>query len=516
MRHERVAVDSSGDNDVAMKRALIAVVAFGALLRIALALVSIGSNDVPIWQAFGRDANREGFLSLWVTHGWMNHPPFPVAYATLVNAIVGESTYRTGLLIKLPGLVADVVSMTLVASIVTRRAGSRRAGVIAATLLAVNPTSLLIVGYHGNTDPILAMFVLVTWWLADRGRFGLAALALGASINVKLGPAPSLVLLLACARSQRELLRIVAGLAASAVPFVVMTVLVGPEFLRHTVGYRPPAFSWLANVAWFSRNLPTVGPLGMFLSSTHYATVTQSTFLIAAALAWVRRRTPDRYDVLTLGALYWAAFMFWNGGGLQYAIWPVPLLAAVRPRLALGYGVAAGVWLAWAYYDVLKPGFPLESVFELTSSEVWQRAMPLPLIALLACVVSLARRSGKPTIAPALEPERTAMEPMKPMQPMRPIEPMKPMEPMKMPDPWWPASYGQANAAGGQNDVRYAYFGDKRRLLVDAGDGVKAYDTGEHQITGIQQAQGDRSRLVFTSQRGPVATNALQEARVEP
>ena len=102
------------------------------------------------------------------------------------------------------------------------------------------------------------------------------------------------------------------------------------------------------------------------------------------------------------------------------------------------------------------------------------------------------------------------MEPMKPMRPMEPMKPMQPMKPLDFGPPWWPAGLGSPNSAGGQNDVRYAYFGDKRRLIVDAGDGaVKAYDTGDHQITGIQQAQGGRSRLVFSSNEGPVSLDSL-------
>ena len=100
-----------------------------------------------------------------------------------------------------------------------------------------------------------------------------------------------------------------------------------------------------------------------------------------------------------------------------------------------------------------------------------------------------------------------AMEPMKPMQPMKPMASMKPTEPAKGS---WPAEYGQPNSSGGQNGVRYAYFGRKRRLIVERDGTASEYDTGDHEISGIQQAQGDRSHLVFTSQHGPVALDTLR------
>jgi hypothetical protein len=49
---------------------------------------------------------------------------------------------------------------------------------------------------------------------------------------------------------------------------------------------------------------------------------------------------------------------------------------------------------------------------------------------------------------------------------------MSPMKPMKAPERWWPDELGEnPNSAGGQNETRYAFFGDKQRLAVDTGDG---------------------------------------------
>jgi hypothetical protein len=111
-------------------------------------------------------------------------------------------------------------------------------------------------------------------------------------------------------------------------------------------------------------------------------------------------------------------------------------------------------------------------------------------------------------ITPASEPNpMKPMQPMSPMKPMQPMSPMKPMEPMKAPERWWPEDLGEApNSAGGQNETRYAFFGDKRRLAVDTGDGkVRVYDTGDHRISGVQQHQsGSGRKTTFTSQHGEV------------
>ncbi len=99
------------------------------------------------------------------------------------------------------------------------------------------------------------------------------------------------------------------------------------------------------------------------------------------------------------------------------------------------------------------------------------------------------------------------------MQPMEPMKPMKPMEPMKQEKPWWPKSLGDSpNSAGGQNDVRYAYFASKNRLAVDRGDGrVSVYDTAGQDISGVQQAQGGGSHLVFSGSQGSVDVDKLEK-----
>lgn len=69
---------------------------------------------------------------------------------------------------------------------------------------------------------------------------------------------------------------------------------------------------------------------------------------------------------------------------------------------------------------------------------------------------------------------------------------------------WWPGGLGRPSTAGGQNDLRYAFFPDTRRLAIDEAGRVSLYDTGEHRISGVSQQQGAGQRLAFTSQYGDV------------
>ena len=92
---------------------------------------------------------------------------------------------------------------------------------------------------------------------------------------------------------------------------------------------------------------------------------------------------------------------------------------------------------------------------------------------------------------------------------MKPMQPMAPMTPMAEMQQWWPAALGQPSSSGAQNDARYAFFPDKRRLLIEQDGALSTYDTGDHQIGGVSQAQSDRRHLAFTSQNGTVDLDSL-------
>ncbi len=102
------------------------------------------------------------------------------------------------------------------------------------------------------------------------------------------------------------------------------------------------------------------------------------------------------------------------------------------------------------------------------------------------------------------------MEPMKPMQPMAPMKPMEPMKPMAPQQRWWPDDLGEPSSSGGQNDVRYAFFPDKHRLLVEQDGVLASYDSADYRISGVSQQQGATKTLVFTAQDGQVELSRLK------
>ena len=96
------------------------------------------------------------------------------------------------------------------------------------------------------------------------------------------------------------------------------------------------------------------------------------------------------------------------------------------------------------------------------------------------------------------------------MEPMKPMKPMSPMAPMRELETWWPADMGSPSSSGAQNGLRYAFFADERRLLVEREGQLTVYETGDHDIGGVSQADSGTRSVEFTSQHGAVALSDLK------
>ena len=97
------------------------------------------------------------------------------------------------------------------------------------------------------------------------------------------------------------------------------------------------------------------------------------------------------------------------------------------------------------------------------------------------------------------------------MEPMKPMKPMEPMKPMGGGEKWWPEELGQPSASGSQNGMRYAFFPDKQRLLIEQDGTLTTYDSGDHRISGVSQGGGQGQSPAFTSQNGSVKLDELKQ-----
>ncbi len=87
---------------------------------------------------------------------------------------------------------------------------------------------------------------------------------------------------------------------------------------------------------------------------------------------------------------------------------------------------------------------------------------------------------------------------------------------------WWPDGLGLPASTGGQNQARYAYFPQSRRIAYDHGDGrpLTILDTGDHNIGGFSQQQSGGGDPYFgvsvSSQFGQFALSSFPLADTSP
>jgi hypothetical protein len=75
---------------------------------------------------------------------------------------------------------------------------------------------------------------------------------------------------------------------------------------------------------------------------------------------------------------------------------------------------------------------------------------------------------------------------------------------------WWPAELGTPSSTGAQNDIRFAYFRDRERLVIEDKGTLSIYDTHGLAIHGIGQQQGSgQGEIVLSTSGGPVRLSEL-------
>ena len=157
-----------GDSPQGLPRAwlfaTVTVAAVAAAAKLAIALTTYGTNDVLYWEAFLARLKQAGGLGLYHQIGIFNHPPFMVHALRVMDAAAALSGLSFRFWLRVPAILADFVNVLLVVKLLEPWIG-RTIPPIGFVLLAAAPASLMIAGFHGNTDPFMIFFVLLSLYL---------------------------------------------------------------------------------------------------------------------------------------------------------------------------------------------------------------------------------------------------------------------------------------------------------------------------------------------------------------
>ena len=334
----------------AWKLAIVSAAALAAFTKLLLAFHTYGTNDVYAWERFARWSALFG-SRLYSIDLAFNHPPSMIHVLGALTWLAGTTGIAFPFWLRLPAILADAASLWIVSRIFADRLNEP---VIRWTLLflALSPTLILVSGFHGNTDPVVILFLLMAVWKADSSAASGAAF--GAAMCIKIFP---LIVLPVFFFNQPNLRRRAVFLASIA---AVMIVCWSPYLFRdprpilhQVVGYQSIYGHW--GLTWI------VCQIRSFPDKWHDAFQHYGAYVVLAiitAASFVINRQPTRP---TLYAQTGAALFFFlataNGFGVQYIAWLVPWTLGVGLIPVAFFSVASGL-LLFLVYNWWSGGFP--------------------------------------------------------------------------------------------------------------------------------------------------------------
>jgi len=166
---------------------IIASIVLATILKIYCASTTYGTNDTGLFQMYGQALYENGLEATYRATDYYNHTPVLSIVLIGIYWLSNTFSWSFPLLLRLPGIAADVVTTLMFWRLASKHMGGRiSTGWIC--LFALNPISFMVSGYHGNFDSVIAMFVFLAAYHCFRGRVDICAVFYAFSVHVKIAP----------------------------------------------------------------------------------------------------------------------------------------------------------------------------------------------------------------------------------------------------------------------------------------------------------------------------------------
>jgi uncharacterized membrane protein len=333
---------------------LTIAVLVGLAARLLLVATSIGTNDVPFMLLWAKYARESGIAGAYARQWELNHPPLSLLIIHWLDLLAARTGIEFTDLLRLLQVAADMVTTAALAAIVRIRSVTPHPAI----LFVVCPAAIAISGFHCNTDPTMVALMVASILLLLRGRGFAAGLTFAAAVGIKIIPLLVLPFILMRRESRLRFATACAiGLTAIFAPAIAAG---GPAVLRNVFGYSGFAGKWgfpallLTVESWIAQPRTTV----LFQFASWYAD--NGRYIIAAAVIGLLVLLWRRSDALLAAVPTVLLFVLTlaPGFGIQYLLWPLPLLPwALGRRMLLILYTAISVYVLMTY-TIWSRGFP--------------------------------------------------------------------------------------------------------------------------------------------------------------
>ena len=353
-------LSTANDQDRRERFLLLAAFAAGMALRLALLLTTVGTTDSMHKTMWGATVTKHGVADSYQLSNLINHPPAALAFFGAAWRLANTLSVEAHQIVRAVQIVADIITAFLLL-LLGRRFGR---GAELAILFLLTPAVMFISAFHCNTDSTMVMFIVAAVVAMAQGRPGWSGALLAAAVNVKIVPLLLLPLFVTAAWSR--LGRFVAAfVAVFAIGFVPAFLGAGPVMIKNVFFYPGYAGEWgipalLLEIArTFRQHAPSIVPVARFYAFSAGKLVAVGAIAVTClAVWWCSRPIPARQLAAGVPLVLLLLLFLTAGFGVQYLLWPLPLLPLLISRKA--YFVVAGIVSAWLFYTytIWSDGFP--------------------------------------------------------------------------------------------------------------------------------------------------------------
>ena len=334
-----------------------------AALKMCIALNTDGTNDVIAFHQFGSDLTRHGLEWTYQHRPLFNHPPLASYFLRGIYSLGAVRTLQENGLtfpffLRLPGIIADFIVVLLM----LRLRKSWALPTWSLLLLALSPVSLMVSGFHGNTDPVLVLFVVLAAYLCARHQPVACGVVLALSCGIKIVPLLLLPVFFWFWYSRQKTMRFLFPFILTLATISIQPLLGFPLlFAKNVLAYGSywgiwGITYWLRLTGW--SQFGVLGYHHLPLAENIVSTVLKI-IIIAAALmiAWRRRKMEGRGLFVSIAYVWSFFFVFSPGVGPQYLVWVMPFLLVLSPS-AFAIITAACTLFTFFFYNTIAAGLP--------------------------------------------------------------------------------------------------------------------------------------------------------------
>lgn len=334
---------------------------FATIAKLYFAYATRGSDDVLSFVEFLAKIREHGGIGIYYQVGSFgnpfNHTPFIVHFLRALGSLADATGIPFKFWLRFPCVLADLLSVWLVWQILGTSWQRKTSHRVAFLLLILSPVSLWISGYHGNFDPEMICFVILSIFLLEkRQHVALAGVAFGVAMSFKAVPvifAPAFFLYLPDMR-RRAYFFLSAGAYFVAVcspyllqePLTVMRAVFGYSSIYGAWGWTHLLVNWLGVDPRIKGQANHLLPQHAFiLACGKYLMLC----ILLGASIWMNRRRNKPPLFLQCGVIVFLFLFLTPGYGSQYHSWLAPWATLLGPVPLLIYSGVTGLFLTLAY-----------------------------------------------------------------------------------------------------------------------------------------------------------------------